>query len=181
MVLGNLKNLQVNLYNLFIFSIKNILLIIIISKFQVLDLSNTGISEFPENMFSRLSNVQTLFLNGNHFQNIPKEIRDMPLAYLNLNANPIRNLDSESFVGLDKLQQLILSGMPNLTDIGSGTFAPLKKLITLRMAYNPSLSNIHYDAFRDHTTNQLSLRQVRSVNQSNSNNFTILVFDFSYI
>lgn len=108
-----------------------------------------------------------MYLNGNYFQNIPKEIRDMPLAYLNLNANPINYLDSESFIGLDKLQQLILSGMPNLTNIGSGTFAPLKKLITLRMAYNPYLSNIHYDAFRDHTTNEFSLKQVRIVNQSN--------------
>jgi len=125
-----------------------------------LDLGNTGISDFPTDAFSQLFNVQTLYLNGNQFQKIPKEIRHMPLAYLNMNANPISTLDSESFVGLDQLQELIVSGMPNLTDIGCGTFAPLKKLTTLHMSYNPSLSNIHYDAFVDNTSQQWSLRQV---------------------
>jgi len=126
-----------------------------------LDLGNTGLSEFPVDMFSSLSNVQTLYLNGNKFQTIPKEIRDMPLSFLNINANPISHLDSDSFIGLDVLQELIISGMPKLTNIGSGTFVPLKKLITLHMSQNPSLSNIHYDAFRDHTTAKWSLRQVR--------------------
>lgn len=129
-------------------------------ELQVLDLANTGISDFPTNTFSQLFNVQTLYLNGNQFQNIPKEIRNMPLAYLNINANPISNLDSESFVGLDQLQELIVSGMPYLTDVGCGTFAPLKKLTTLHMSHNPSLSNIHYDAFVDNTSHQWSLRQV---------------------
>lgn len=124
-------------------------------------MANTGISEFPVDMFSQLLNVQTLYLNGNHFTVIPKEIQDMPLAFLNMNANPISQLDSDSFTGLDELQELIISGMPILTSIGSGTFAPLKKLTTLHMSHNPSLENIHYDSFRDHTTNQWSLRQVR--------------------
>lgn len=127
-----------------------------------MDLGNTGISSFPENVFSQLSNVRTLYLNGNQFQSVPAEIRVMPLEYLNMNANPIDRLDGESFVGLDKLQQLVISGMPKLTDIGSGAFVPLKTLIALYMAHNPTLSNIHFDAFRDHTTNQLSLRQVRN-------------------
>jgi Leucine-rich repeat (LRR) protein len=127
---------------------------------QVLDLSNTGLSDFPADVFSQSFNVQTLYLNGNQFQQIPKEIRNMPLAYLNMNANPISYLDSESFVGLDQLQELIISGMPNLTDIGCGTFVPLKKLVTLYMSHNPSLSNIHYDAFADNTSQQWSLRQV---------------------
>lgn len=126
-----------------------------------MDLSNTGISDFPTNVFSPLLNVQTLYLNGNQFEKIPKEIRNMPLAYLNMNANPISNLDSESFVGLDQLQELIISGMPNLTDVGYGTFAPLKKLTTLYMSHNPSLSNIHYDAFVDNSSqHSSSLRQV---------------------
>lgn len=113
-------------------------------------------------MFSHLHNVHTLYLNGNHFQQIPNEIRNLPLAYLNMNANPISHFDNESFVGLDQLQQLIISGMPKLTDVGSGTFAPLKKLVILQMSHNPSLSYIHYDAFRDQSTKmQWSLRQVR--------------------
>jgi len=126
-----------------------------------LDLSNTGLSDISTDAFSQLSNVQTFYLNGNEFQKIPKEIRNMPLAYLNMNANPISNLDSESFAGLDQLQELIISGMPKLTDVGGGTFGPLKKLITLHMSHNPSLSNIHHDAFVDSNTSQhWSLRQV---------------------
>jgi len=128
--------------------------------FQVLDLGNTGLSEFFTDTFSKTSNVNTLYLNGNRFREIPKEIRHMPLAYLNVNANPIGRLDNESFVGLDRLQQLIVSGMPNLTDIGAGTFVPLKNLVTLYVSHNPVLSNIHRDAFVDHTTTQWSLRQV---------------------
>lgn len=124
-------------------------------------MGNTGISEFSPGMFSPLSKVQTMYLNGNNFQTIPKEIQTMPLAYLNINANPIRYLNNESFIGLDQIQQLVICGMPELTDIGSGTFAPLKKLITLNMAFNPNLKNIHHDAFKDHTTRQWSLRQVR--------------------
>lgn len=125
-------------------------------------MGNTDLSEFPRDVFSHLQNVQTLYLNGNHFQQIPSEIRNSPLAYLNMNANPISHFDNESFVGLDELQQLIISGMPKLTDIGSGTFAPLKKLVILQMSYNPCLSYIHDDAFRDQSTKmQWSLRQVR--------------------
>lgn len=111
-------------------------------------------------MFSGQSNVRTLYLNGNRFGGIPKGIRDMPLTYLNMNANPVGKLDDESFVGFDTLEQLFISGMPNLTDIGDGTFVPLKKLAGLHMSHNPSLSNIDHNAFRDYRTNQWSLRQV---------------------
>lgn len=148
-----------------------------------MDLGYTSISSFPGNMFSQLSNVRTLYLNGNQFQNIPTEIRAMPLTHLNMNANPIDHLDNESFVGLDRLQQLVISGMPNLTDIGSGTFVPLKTLITLHMAHNPTLSNIHFDAFRDHMTNQLSLRQVRNRYIGSvklANDFTVFIFNDFY-
>lgn len=127
-----------------------------------MDLGSTDISEFPKDVFSNLHYVQTLYLNGNRFQKIPDEIRNLPLAFLNMNANPISHFDNESFVGLDQVQQLIISGMPMLTDIGNGTFAPLKKLVILQMSYNPRLSYIHHDAFRDSfTKNQWPLRQVR--------------------
>ncbi|XP_050440729.1 tsukushi-like [Adelges cooleyi] len=127
---------------------------------QVLDLANTGIAGFPSESFSH-SNVNTLYLNGNNFQSVPNEIRAMPLAYLNLNANPISNLNAESFVGFQKLQQLIISGMPKLSQIDSGTFAPLPRLITLHMSHNPNLVYIHYDAFRNQSIQQWwSLRQL---------------------
>ncbi|XP_060873377.1 carboxypeptidase N subunit 2-like isoform X2 [Metopolophium dirhodum] len=151
-----------------------------LTNLQVLDLANTGISDFPTDAFSQLFNVQTLYLNGNQFQNIPKEIRNMPLAYLNMNANPISNLDSESFVGLDQLQELIVSGMPNLTDVGCGTFAPLKKLITLHMSHNPSLSNIHYDAFVDNTSQQWSLRQL-SISYTNISSLDSKLYPWSML
>lgn len=130
----------------------------------MLDLGYTGLSKFSTDTFSRMSNVNTLYLNGNRFRDVPKEIRHMPLAYLNINDNPIGRLDDESFVGLDRLQQLIVSGMPNLTEIGAGTFVPLKNLVTLYMSHNPVLSNINRDAFVDHAiVNQWSLRQVREI------------------
>lgn len=123
-------------------------------------MGTTGISHFPSDMFFQLK-IETLYLNGNRFQYIPKEIRSMPLAYLNMNANPIVHLDSESFVGLDEIQQLTISGMPRLSSIESGTFAPLTKLVILHASHNPNLSYIHPDAFRDHSIINWSIRQVR--------------------
>lgn len=71
--------------------------------------------------------------------------------------------------------------MPKLTDVGSGTFAPLKKLMILQMSHNPSLSYIHYDAFKDQSAkSHLSLRQVRDNLSWWTNDFTILAFNFSY-
>lgn len=160
--LGHLTHLQVNLCATPTHqTAEDISNEILYFQFQYLDLGSTGLSKFPEGVFSRLSNVQTLFLNGNQFETVPREIRDMPLAFLNINANPIDHLDNESFIGLGQLQQLVISGMLKLTDIGNGTFAPLKKLVTLHLSQNPNLTNIHYDAFRDHTTSQWPLRQVR--------------------
>lgn len=127
-----------------------------------MNLANTGISHIPTNVFSRLK-INSLYLNGNKFQKIPREIRNLPLSYLNMNSNPVNYLDDESFIGLHKLQQLVISGMPKLSNIGSGTFVPLTRLITLHMSYNPSLSHIHCDAFRDGTISNWSLRQVRIV------------------
>ncbi|VVC31620.1 Cysteine-rich flanking region, C-terminal,Leucine-rich repeat,Leucine-rich repeat domain, L [Cinara cedri] len=131
-----------------------------LTNLQILDLGNTDIMEFPANMFSGLSNVRTLYLNGNRFSSIPKEIRYMPLTFLNMNANPIGELDGDSFVGMDTLEQLMISSMLKLTNIGKGTFAPLKKLTTLRMTHNPSLSNIDPDAFRDYRFDHMSLKKL---------------------
>lgn len=85
----------------------------------------------------------------------------MPLKYLNINANPVDRLDDESFVGLDRLQELIISSMMNLTYVGAGAFGPLRNLVTLYISQNPVLSTIHRDAFVNHATNQWPLRQVR--------------------
>ncbi|XP_025199329.1 carboxypeptidase N subunit 2-like [Melanaphis sacchari] len=181
--LTKLENLELNNNPLLVIDQNTEISLGYLKNLQVLDLSNTGISDFPPGMFSQLFNVQTLYLNGNKFQNIPMEIRtnrNMSLAYLNMNANPISNLDSESFVGLDQLQELVISGMPNLTDIGYSTFAPLKKLVILHMSYNPSLSNIHYDAFVDNTGQQQSLRQL-SISYTNINSLDSRLYPWSML
>ncbi|CAH1726478.1 unnamed protein product [Aphis gossypii] len=178
--LTNLENLEVNNNPLMVIDQNTEISLGYLTNLQVLDLSNTGISNFPTNVFSPLLNVQTLYLNGNQFEKIPKEIRNMPLAYLNMNANPISNLDSESFVGLDQLQELIISGMPNLTDVGYGTFAPLKKLTTLFMSHNPSLSNIHYDAFVDNSSQHSSLRQL-SIKYTNISSIDSRLYPWSML
>ncbi|XP_026822301.1 tsukushin-like isoform X1 [Rhopalosiphum maidis] len=178
--LTKLENLELNNNPLLVIDQNTEISLGYLTNLQVLDLSNTGLSDFPADVFSQSFNVQTLYLNGNQFQQIPKEIRNMPLAYLNMNANPISYLDSESFVGLDQLQELIISGMPNLTDVGCGTFVPLKKLITLYMSHNPSLSNIHYDAFADNTSQQWSLRQL-SISYTNINSIDSRLYPWSML
>ncbi|XP_025411848.1 carboxypeptidase N subunit 2-like isoform X2 [Sipha flava] len=158
--LSNLEELEISNNPLSVIDQNTELALGYLTNLQFLDLSYTGLSEFPEGMFSHMSNVETLYLKGNEFQKIPNEIRSMPLAFLNMNENPIVCLDNKSFTGLDKLQELIISSLHNLTDIGSGTFSPLKKLNILHMAQNPSLLNIHPNAFGDYTTNKWSLRQL---------------------
>ncbi|XP_050535618.1 leucine-rich repeat neuronal protein 1-like [Daktulosphaira vitifoliae] len=156
----NLETLELN-NNPFLFIDQNTEISLnLLHNLKTLHLANVGLSKFPEDSFTQ-TNIEVLYLNGNDFTTVPKGIVAMPLAFLNLNANPISDLNSGSFIGLDKLQQLIISSMPFLTNIESGTFAPLPKLITLQMSYNPKLNFIHYDAFRNASMkHKWSLRQL---------------------
>lgn len=95
--------------------------------------------------------VRSLFLNGNFFAEVPRSLRHVGdhLEYLNLNDNPIHEIDSQSFVGLSKLRELHLNAMDALTSIREHAFSPLHSLSILRCSYNPLLSFVHPKAFHE--------------------------------
>lgn len=73
-----------------------------------LDYSNSGLTEFPEDIF-KFKNVKKLILRGNKIKNIPAEIATLKsLKVLDLSNNNIVNLKAK-FFDLVNLEVLILS------------------------------------------------------------------------
>ncbi len=91
-----------------------------------------------------------LVFNGNQFVTIPEELQHaIHLEYLNLNNNPIKTLNKESFQGLSKLKRLNISAMPYLENIDDNTFTPLTSMTSLWCSFNPALKQIHSGAFNN--------------------------------
>ena len=115
---------------------------------QILNLAQTQLETIPEGLLHSLRSLQVLILNGNQLTTVPVELQRAPnLAFLNLNDNPIKKLDSTSFQGLSSLQQLNISAMDRLESIEEKTFSPLHSLRELYCSFNPSLRKIHSKAF----------------------------------
>lgn len=97
---------------------------------------------------------------------MPKELqRAINLEYLNLNANPIKAFEAESFQGLTLLKELNISAMPSLEKIGKNTFTPLGSMIHLWCSFNPSLKKFHSGAFNNMAEDDgtLKLQQVTNI------------------
>ena len=132
-------NLKLSLTTSFIFWLMNQ---------QILNLAQTQLETIPEGLLHSLRSLQVLILNGNQLTTVPVELQRAPnLAFLNLNDNPIKKLDSTSFQGLSSLQQLNISAMDRLESIEEKTFSPLHSLRELYCSFNPSLRKIHSKAF----------------------------------
>ncbi|XP_069675072.1 leucine-rich repeat-containing protein 15-like [Periplaneta americana] len=131
---------------------------------QVLDLAYTGLSDLPES-FVHLSSLrhklQLLYLNGNKFTQVPESIAALgdSLEKLNLNDNPILELDEDSFRGLLVLRELNISAMTHLKRIGPQTFAHLKSLEILYSSYNLKLTDLDEEAF-GFENNSLTLKEL---------------------
>jgi hypothetical protein len=69
------------------------------------------------------------------------------LQKLNLNDNPIPELDEDSFRGLLLLRELNISAMSHLGRIGPSTFTHLRSLEILFCSYNHNLTEIDEEAF----------------------------------
>jgi Leucine-rich repeat (LRR) protein len=94
--------------------------------------------------------LKWLILSGNQFNKVPEELQNaINVEYLNLNDNPITDLNSESFQGLVTLKGLNISSMPNLALIDANTFTPLTSMIHLWCSNNPKLKKINSKAFNN--------------------------------
>jgi hypothetical protein len=102
-------------------------------RVRALDLSNSGLRTLP-GVVMRMTNVHTLWLNGNAISNLPSEISDLgQLQSLNLDNNNLAQLPP-SLLLLTNLVALYMNGN-RLQAIPSG-ITNLTKLRTLSVADN---------------------------------------------
>lgn len=118
---------------------------------RVLRLSHTQLTSLPpKQLVNPLRSLQELDLSYNRLTEVPEALQNAEhLLRLNLDGNPINELDVMSFVGLVSLDELDINNMTNLEVILGGTFTPLAKLTQLRCSDNVKLSGIETEAFFD--------------------------------
>lgn len=122
---------------------------------QILSMAEVGISQIPNMLFEAIP-IVSLYLNENRLVEVPSSLsQSSTIRYLNLNANPIREIDAKSFTKLIRLQELHLSGMKNLTQIKENAFLTLVNLGILQCSFNPNLRLIHERAFSSKTNRKL--------------------------
>ncbi|XP_014614936.1 PREDICTED: leucine-rich repeat neuronal protein 2-like, partial [Polistes canadensis] len=111
---------------------------------EELDLSYCDLKELPEYIFYKPRYLKKLQLNGNEFIEIPKALSmAMALEILGLDETPIKMLNEHNaFPVMNNLKELNMCCMPNLIDIGNGSFGQLSSLEILRVQNCPLLKNI---------------------------------------
>ncbi|CAH0404486.1 unnamed protein product [Chilo suppressalis] len=122
------------------------------STLKILRLRSCQLTKIPRYFLGHFVNLERLDLSDNHLTRIPEDLNKVEnLLYLNLNQNPIRELNIDTVVywtirGLAyillKLKELHLSNMPILTEIGPGALGYLESLEKLHLSFNPQLRHI---------------------------------------
>lgn len=107
--------------------------------------------ELPGIIVESMSKLKEVLLNGNKFLSVPESLISVAnsLHFLHLNENPIEFIDSESFVGLEKLEFLDMNAMPLLSEIKEGSFKHLVLLETLNCRGNVKLEKFSMEDLRD--------------------------------
>lgn len=107
--------------------------------------------EFPGIIIENMQKLKELLLIGNQFLTIPESLISIGknLKFLHMSENPIVNINEESFVGMERLEYLNISGMPDLEVIEVGSFRPLKSLMHLFCHNNPKLIQMYMEDLRD--------------------------------
>lgn len=129
----------------------------------MLNLAGAGLSSLPKGAFSGVQ-VTSLLLNGNLFTQVP-DLNALAgsLRLLNINQNPIEELNEHSFSGLHNMMEIVASGMPNLTRVKNGTFSSLENVQVISCSYNPQLVEVDEFAFWHHKLSRRSnLQEVRT-------------------
>ncbi|KAJ8706280.1 hypothetical protein PYW08_010906 [Mythimna loreyi] len=116
---------------------------------KVLRLRSCQLDEIPSKFLHTPRYLERLDISDNLLTSVPQELKENEhLVYLNLNQNPILQLDAGSdeypgFPRLPKLQELHMSYMPKLRRVGEGTLAGLENIQKLHMSFNPALRHLH--------------------------------------
>ncbi|CAF4888198.1 unnamed protein product [Pieris macdunnoughi] len=115
---------------------------------KVLRMRSCQLPDIPEKFLHTPRYLERLDLSDNKLTAVPLELEETKnLIYLNLNQNPITELDVNSedhpgFPRLRKLQELHMCNMRKLQRIGAGALAGLETIQRLHMCCNPQLSYI---------------------------------------
>ncbi|KAI5640071.1 leucine rich repeat domain-containing protein [Phthorimaea operculella] len=115
---------------------------------KVLRMRDCKIPAIPEKFLHTPRYLERLDISNNLLTAVPQELDETKnLLYLNLNQNPIVELDmhSEDYPGfptLRKLEELHMCNMESLKRVGLGALGGLQNLKKLHMSSNPALSEI---------------------------------------
>ncbi|XP_054258607.1 chaoptin-like [Macrosteles quadrilineatus] len=101
-----------------------------------LNLTDNLIQEFPPTSGDGLPRLRTLLLKANHLSEIPQQVwyRLPLLKELDLSTNPIKVINSTSLSGLRHLESLVLTDLPDLERVDSGSLSVLPSLMTLHVS-----------------------------------------------
>lgn len=105
------------------------------------DLSNNKLVSVSTTVHGRVLHIQSLNLSTNLLSSVPK-LEGLPLRYLNLDGNPIKQINDGAFAQLKDLVYLSISGLQELQEIEPFSFKGLQSLQVLDLLNNPKLKSL---------------------------------------
>ncbi|XP_028655989.1 tsukushi [Erpetoichthys calabaricus] len=129
------------------------------------DLSNNRLALVFRDPHISSPNIKSLNLSGNKLASVPK-LQNVPLRYLSLDGNPISVIEENSFLGLEDLSYLSLSGLPTLSVIKPNSFKSLPNLQGLDLSNNMELKSLSSEVFS-------GLQSLQELDLSNSGVITV--------
>ncbi|XP_039277765.1 chaoptin [Nilaparvata lugens] len=111
-----------------------------------LNLSSNFIRDVPAAAFEGLQGLRHLIFSRNKLQSAPSQawIHTPLLKILDLSVNPIKMLTKESFIGLERLQELYVHDLPRLERFDSDTMSGMRHLFHLSIQTWPSIERYRF-------------------------------------
>ena len=108
-----------------------------LSTLKHLGFASNNFGNPDPNLFSRLSNLEKLYISGNKFTSLPANVFSnlRALKLLNLRSNDIRSLAANLFSDLSNLEDLLLHGN-EITSLDANVFSSLPNLKKLELRDN---------------------------------------------
>lgn len=109
--------------------------IIPIPSLVKLNLSDNHLQDLPVTAIEGLSHLRVLLLRGNRLTSVPAHSwpRLPVLKHLDISLNPIKMITKESFMGLERLETLLVTEVYRLERFDAGSLNSLRVLTTLSL------------------------------------------------